>query len=80
MYESRPRARDGEDIEKVLPSALRTTSSTDHGPAPLRPIRSALEASRGSRGTLIRAIAVLVLFNVVQALVLVLAVAGVIPV
>lgn len=80
MYDSRPRAREGEDIEQVLPSAIHTTSSTDRGPAPLRPIRSALEASRGSRGGLIRAITVLVMLNVLQAFVLLLVVAGVLSV
>lgn len=55
MYDSAPKAREGEQIEEVLPAAVYTTSSTGRGHVPLKSVR---EVATGTQGRLIVALGV----------------------
>ena len=56
MYDSAPKAREGEQIEEVLPAAVYTTSSTGRGHGPLKSVR---EVASGSQGTAVIALSAL---------------------
>ena len=70
MYDSAPKAREGEQIEEVLPAAVYTTSSTGRGHVPLKSVREVTSGSQGRTVIALSALCALLFVAFVIALIL----------